>query len=250
MALLFKAIYRCNAIHIKFSLLEKGMAIHSNIFAWRIPWTEEPGGLQSTGLRRVGHNWATNTTTTTLIKLTDIFHRTRINNPKFIWNHKRPRIAQAILREKRQSRRHNPPTLQAILQNYSNQNSVLLGQKQTYRSMEQNRGPRIKPHSYGQLIFNTVGNNIKLKKWKWSHSVMSDSLRPHGLKPTTFLSPWDFPGKSTGMGCHCLLQEIFLTQGLNLGLPHCRQMLLPSEPPGKLGKYFQQIVLEKLESWI
>ena len=36
--------------------LEKGMATHSSILAWRIPWTEEPGGLQSMGLRRVRHN--------------------------------------------------------------------------------------------------------------------------------------------------------------------------------------------------
>ena len=35
--------------------LEKEMAIHSSILAWRIPWTEEPGGLQSTGSQRVGH---------------------------------------------------------------------------------------------------------------------------------------------------------------------------------------------------
>ena len=35
---------------------------------------------------------------------------------------------------------------------------------------------------------------------------MSNSLRPHGLQPTRLLRPWDFPGKSTGVGCHCLLQ--------------------------------------------
>ena len=35
--------------------LEEGMATHSSIFAWRIPWTEEPDGLQSMGLHRVGH---------------------------------------------------------------------------------------------------------------------------------------------------------------------------------------------------
>ena len=34
---------------------------------------------------------------------------------------------------------------------------------------------------------------------------MSDSSRPHGLQPTRLLRPWDFPGKSTGVGCHCLL---------------------------------------------
>ena len=36
--------------------LEEGMATHSSIPAWKTPWTEEPGGLQSTGLQRVGHN--------------------------------------------------------------------------------------------------------------------------------------------------------------------------------------------------
>ena len=36
--------------------LEEGMAAHSSILAWRIPWTEEPGGLQSVGLQRVGHD--------------------------------------------------------------------------------------------------------------------------------------------------------------------------------------------------
>ena len=45
--------------------LEKGIAIHSSILAWRIPWTEEPGGLQSMGMQRVGHNWATDTFTFT-----------------------------------------------------------------------------------------------------------------------------------------------------------------------------------------
>ena len=42
-------------------------------------------------------------------------------------------------------------------------------------------------------------------KWKWSCSVVSNSSQPHGLQPTKFLHPWDFPGKSTGVGCHCLL---------------------------------------------
>ena len=36
--------------------LEKTMATHSSILAWRIPWTEEPGGLQSMGSQRLGHN--------------------------------------------------------------------------------------------------------------------------------------------------------------------------------------------------
>ena len=43
--------------------LEKGMASHSSVLAWRISWTKEPGRLQSMGLQRIGHDWATNTST-------------------------------------------------------------------------------------------------------------------------------------------------------------------------------------------
>ena len=63
---------------------------------------------------------------------------------------------------------------------------------------------------------------------------MSNSLRPRGLLPARLLCLWDFPGKSTGVGCHFLLQKIFQTQGSNPGLPHCKQIL--SEPPGKSEK--------------
>ena len=45
------------------------------------------------------------------------------------------------------------------------------------------------------------------EKWKWSCSVVYDSSRPHGLQPTRLLRPWDSPGKSTGVGCRCLLQN-------------------------------------------
>ena len=52
-----------------------------------------------------------------------------------------------------------------------------------------------------------------------SHSVLSDSLQPHGL-----YSPWNFSGQNTGVGSLSLLQAIFATR-LNPGLPHCRQIL-------------------------
>ena len=85
------------------------------------------------------------------------------------------------------------------------------------------------------------------EKWKWSRSVMSNLATPwtaaHQAPPS-----WDFPGKSTGVGCHCLLhfglyspwnspgqnigvgslsllQGIFPTQELNWGLLHCRRIL-------------------------
>ena len=45
------------------------------------------------------------------------------------------------------------------------------------------------------------------EKWKWSRSVMPHSLWPHELKPTRLLYPWDFPGKSTRVGCHCCTND-------------------------------------------
>ena len=58
-----------------------------------------------------------------------------------------------------------------------------------------------------------------------SLSGVSDSLLPHGMYPARLLCPWDSPGKNAGVGCLSLLQGIFLTQGSNLGLLHCRLIL-------------------------
>ena len=105
--------------------LKKEMATHSSTLAWKIPWTEKPDRLQTTGSQRVRHDWVTS-------------HHS-LQNTQFM---------------------------------YTN-------------------------------------------SWKWSvrHSVMSDSLRSHGL-----YSPWTSPGQDAGVG-------IFPTQGSNPGLPHCRQIL-------------------------
>ena len=62
--------------------------------------------------------------------------------------------------------------------------------------------------------------SLRLKSENESRSVVSDSSWPYGL-----LCPWDSPGKNTGVSCHFLLQGIFSTQGLNPGLPLCRQNL-------------------------
>ena len=86
---------------------------------------------------------------------------------------------------------------------------------------------------------------------KWSRSVMSHW--------TVFATPWtvgyqappsrNFPSKSIEVGCHFLLQGIFLTQGPHPGLPHCRQTRLQSEPPGKPLMVFPRVTY-KCENWI
>ena len=61
-----------------------------------------------------------------------------------------------------------------------------------------------------------------------SHSVISDSLWPHGLWLSRILCPWNSPGKNTGVGCYSLLQGIVQTQGLNPSL-----LLQPGEGRGQ-----------------
>ena len=56
--------------------------------------------------------------------------------------------------------------------------------------------------------------------------------------PARLLYPWDFPGKITGVGCHFLLQGIFPTQGLNLGLLHCRQTLYRLSHKGNMRQLY------------
>ena len=63
---------------------------------------------------------------------------------------------------------------------------------------------------------------------------MSDSLQPYGLESTRLVRPWNCPGKNTGVGCHFLLQGIFLTQGSNPGLLHGRQTLYSLSHQGSL----------------
>ena len=127
--------------------LEKGMANHFSIFAWKTPWTEEPGRLQSWGCKVLDKYWSV-----------------------------LPRPIPGDL----------PPGIEP-------------------------RSPALQTDA---LLSELLGKPSE------SCSVMSDSLTPQRL-----YSPWNSPGKNTGVGCHALLQGIFTTQGSNPGLPHCRWIL-------------------------
>ena len=65
--------------------LEKEMATHSSILAWKIPWTEQPRGLRSMGSQRVGHNWVTKTTTTTFTQQAFTEHLLHSRNSSTPW---------------------------------------------------------------------------------------------------------------------------------------------------------------------
>ena len=70
------------------------------------------------------------------------------------------------------------------------------------------------------------------EKWKGSRSVVSDSQRPHGLQSTRLLRPWDFPGKSTGVGCHCLLHPgVILLSFLQWDNSHVNDLFICLKPP-------------------
>ena len=82
-------------------------------------------------------------------------------------------------------------------------------------------GPGIKPTTPAlearSLTHWTTRESEKVKVKSFSHVRLFATPR--------LVSPWDFPGQNIGVGCHFLLQGIFLTQGSNLGLWHCRQTL-------------------------
>ena len=82
-----------------------------------------------------------------------------------------------------------------------------------------------------------------------SHSVMPDSLWPHGPQPARLLCPWDFPGKNTGLGCHSLLRGIFPTQGSNQGLLHYMQILYCLSHQGRLALSRQKIHIKWANEW-
>ena len=91
------------------------------------------------------------------------FHRTRTKNFTICMETQKTPNSQSNLEKEKHSWKNQTPRLQTILQSYSNQDSMVLAQKQKYRSMEQ-ENPDIKPCTYGHLIFDKGCKNIQWRK--------------------------------------------------------------------------------------
>ena len=156
------------------------MVPHSSTLAWKIPWTEEPGGLQSMGLQRVGHAWATS------LSLFSFIH----------WRRKW----------------HPTPVF-------------LPGESQGRGSLV---GCRLWGRTELDMTEATQQQQLLVKFMKSEKvkvlvaQLCLTLLWPHGLSLPDSSSSRNSSGKYAGVGCHSLLQGIFLTQGSNSGLLHCR----------------------------
>ena len=169
------------------------MATRSNILAWEIPLAKEPGGIQSMGSQKSQTRLSAQATPPPQDKV-------------LRWG-----IPQA-----------NPTrNYQEIASRFSSLLSLFLRSTKRIQQLWKWNVMSdlcLLPHlfkEYQPVTFHSV-ENVLLN----SCSVVSDSLRPHGLQSTRLLCPWNFPGKNTGVGCHFLLQGNLLAQGSNPGLLH------------------------------
>ena len=157
---------------------------HSSILAWRIPWTEEPGGLQSIGSQRIRHDWSDWACVQA-------------------WEFKPWRWPSSLLTLHLQviGKLHLRHNLLLLLSHFSCVQLCETPEMAAHQAPP-SLGFSRQEHWSGLPVPSPMHES---EKWKWSHSVVSHLQWSHGLRPTRLLCPWDFPGKSNGVGCHCLL---------------------------------------------
>ena len=167
------------------------MAAHSSIFVWKIPWTEEPCSIRPVTLQFLA------------------VHLRLLSPPLRVVVEQGFPLLQGLF--------VNAQLLETV--SFCHTLALCLGFLQRACG-EAPRLPRLIAFLCSRNVCVCVCVCVCV-----TCSVVSNSLRPHGLKPTRLLCPWDFPGKNPGVGCHSLLQGIFPTQGLNPGVLDCRQIL-------------------------
>ena len=90
-------------------------------------------------------------------------------------------------------------------------------------------------------------SSVLIESESVSPSVTSNCLWPHGLQTSRLLSPWNFPRKNIGVGCHSLLQGIFPVQGLRPVLLQCRQILYLW---ATREAHFREVLLYTANKWL
>ena len=161
-------------------------------------WTGKPGVLQSIELQRVGHNWVTELTE---LKIYMIFTDKQIKKMWYIYTveyYVKKRMKFCHLQQHGWTWR---ALLLLLLSCFSRVQLCATPQTAAHQASP-SLGFSRQEHWSGLPFPSPMHER---EKWKWSHSVVSDSSQPHGLQPTRLLRPWDFPVKSTGVGCHCFL---------------------------------------------
>ena len=179
-----------SSIHGPKSSLEVGNGNPPRTLAWRIPWTEEPGGLQSTGSKGVK---------------TQLSTHEHGNNPSVCWQTTETLDTALDVPGFSEFIRHSLTLSAMKLLNVSTLDTALdvPGFSEFIR-----HSLTLSATKLLNVSFPISGTCVHV----CCHSVMSNSLQPHGLWPARLLCPWDSPGKDSGMGCPVLLRWILPTQ--------------------------------------
>ena len=184
--------WRASAFGVHFA-----MAPHSSTVAWKIPWTKEPGGLQSMGLLRVRHDWAPS------LSLFTFLHWRRKWKPTPVFLPGESQGWGSLVgyrlwgRTELDTTEVTQQSLQIITHNEKQTDLVSLN----YSLM------------FSPGIINLLTNIESFTEELcrdccccYVASVVSNSVQHHSRQPTRLYRPWDSPGKNTGVGCHFLLQ--------------------------------------------